>query len=325
MYIVNFEKQHIPAARAIALANFEEERQAVPPLPPLGETPDLTRCAENGLGVAAMENEQMVGFLCCCDPWEKAFGSAARGTFSPIHAHGAVPKNRTQLYRRMYQAAAEKWVAQGILYHAIALYAHDRQALDAFFRYGFGVRCVDAIRSMDSIDCKPLPGITFRELGRDEVFKIRQMRRSLSDHLGASPCFLNSSRQAFEAWLAGAEKRNTRIFAAEKENAPIAYIEVGGDGENFLSESPDMKNICGAFCKAEYRGTGVFTNLLNDTIRLLEADGAVRLGVDYESFNPTASGAWEKYFTPYTNSVVRRIDECALVRTEQETNRCDTD
>jgi len=44
----------------------------------------------------------------------------------------------------------------------------------------------------------------------------------------------------------------------------------------------------------------------------LKEEGYKLLGVDYESFNSTANGFWLKYFTPYTNSVVRRIDECAL-------------
>ena len=39
--------------------------------------------------------------------------------------------------------------------------------------------------------------------------------------------------------------------------------------------------------------------------------------MELESFNPTASGAGNKYFTPYTHSVVRRIDECALMKTEE--------
>lgn len=33
------------------------------------------------------------------------------------------------------------------------------------------------------------------------------------------------------------------------------------------------------------------------------------LGLDFESINPTAYVFWTKYFTPYTHSVVRRIDE----------------
>jgi len=34
--------------------------------------------------------------------------------------------------------------------------------------------------------------------------------------------------------------------------------------------------------------------------------------VDFETFNPTAYGFWSKHFELYTNSLTRRIDECAL-------------
>lgn len=62
----------------------------------------------------------------------------------------------------------------------------------------------------------------------------------------------------------------------------------------------------------EHRGKGVCQNLLNFVISTLNADGYTQLGVDFESFNPAARGFWLKYFTPYTHSVVRRIDERIL-------------
>lgn len=37
--------------------------------------------------------------------------------------------------------------------------------------------------------------------------------------------------------------------------------------------------------------------------------GKTHLGVDYETVNPTALYFWTKYFTPYTYSYIRRIDE----------------
>lgn len=197
MNIVDFKKQHMEEARVLALANYEEERQFVKELPPISDIPDLSDFATNGLGVAAFENGKMVGFLCCYRPWDNAFNSTARGTFSPIHAHGAVAKNKELIYRKLYQAAAEKWVAHGITYHAIAMYAHDEVALHTFFMYGFGVRCVDAIRTMESIDCVPLPNLSLRVLPKEEIAQIREMRKRLSNHLGSSPCFMYSTEQDF--------------------------------------------------------------------------------------------------------------------------------
>jgi len=312
--IVTFEKQHIEDAKAIAFANYAEERSIVVTLPEIKQMPGLDWFARNGLGVAALEDGKLVGFLCCVGPFDNAFASQTKGTFSPIHAHGALQEDRKQIYRRMYQAVAEKWVSKGILYHAIALYAHDAPAIDAFFQYGFGLRCVDSIRAMRHVPCLPVQGYTFRLLPKEEITAIRQMRVQLSAHFGESPCFVYDSPQMVKNWIAKAENRDTQVFVAERDGAAVAYVEVGEDGENFLTETPDMKNICGAFCLPQYRGTGLFANLLNFVVDHLRKEGTTRLGVDYESINPTASGAWGKYFTPYTHSVVRRIEADILAR-----------
>ena len=81
MIIVNFEKQHIDAAKALALANYQEESSHVPELPASPVIPDLDWFAENGPGVAAMEDDRLVGFLCWVGPFENAFNSGIRDGF----------------------------------------------------------------------------------------------------------------------------------------------------------------------------------------------------------------------------------------------------
>jgi GNAT superfamily N-acetyltransferase len=70
------------------------------------------------------------------------------------------------------------------------------------------------------------------------------------------------------------------------------------------------------YCLPEHRGTGVGPKLLSLMIQLIKARGYTRFGTDYESFNPSGSGFWGKHFTPYTHSVVRRIDEGAIKKEE---------
>ena len=308
MIIETFEKRHLKAAKALAFANYQEERSHVPELPDVPEIPDLSWFSENGLGVAAMEDGRLVGYLCWVGPFENAFNSGIPGIYVPLHAHGAIAEGRANIYRRLYQAAAEKWVARGALSHAITLYAHDDQAVQAFFGYGFGLRCIDAIRPAVPIPGTPPEGFTFRILPRSEVGKVRRLRRLLSAHLMQSPCFMPDSPENVERWIDMAEQRDSRVFVAETDTEVAAFIEVKDEGENFLTYTPAMQNICGAFCLPQYRGTGLFASLLNAVITELSRQNVPLLGVDYESFNPTASGAWRKYFTPYTYSVVRRID-----------------
>ena len=312
MKIYDFEKKHIKEAKLIALSNYKEECECVPILPFIEIVPDLEEFVDNRLGVVAYEAEKMVGFLCCYNPWQNAFDSRAIGTFSPIHAHGAVKENRNLIYKRMYQAAAEKWVDHKITYHAVALYAHDVEAINAMFTYGFGLRCVDAIRPMEALNFRSCDEIICEEISKADVVQIRELRKMYSDHMGKSPCFMYSTPEKFENWLAEAEMEDTRVFIARKSEKPIAYLEVSSSGENFATEATEMCNICGTFCLPEYRGQNIYQNLLNFTILKLQQEGYKILGVEFEGFNPTGQAFWTKYFMPYTNSVVRRIDECAL-------------
>ena len=81
-----------------------------------------------------------------------------------------------------------------------------------------------------------------------------------------------------------------------------------------LALSPDRGRGTGAFIYALSAGENslAIQSLLNFAMSILKAEGFIRLGVDFESFNPTAYGFWLKYFVPYTHSVVRRIDESAI-------------
>ena len=308
MKIESFSEKHLAAAEALALSCYAEERAICPILPECEKTPSLSRFAENGLGAAATENGELLGFLCCIGPIPKMFRTAMDGVFSPLHAHGAVRENRTDIYQRLYAAAAEKWVRAGALYHALALYEHDADGKRAFFEYGFGQRCADAVRPMTAVAHPPVTGFMFTDASAAEI---RELRLGLDRHMWNSPFFRVSDDETRTAWLSRLENdAERRTFAARTaDGTPVAYLDVADEGENFASDSEGMKNICGAYCLPAYRGTGLMNTLLDAVVSVLRAEGVTRLGVDYESMNPTALRYWRKHFTPYTASLTRRIDE----------------
>lgn len=309
MKITDFTHEHIGQAQALAKANYEEERRFTPVLPPVDAPPGLTSFADSGLGAAAFENVKMTGFLCCYPPWDNAFGTTGvKGSFSPIHAHGAVYENREGIYKYLYQAAAEKWAKAGILSHAIGLYAHDKQAINSFFTSGFGLRTVDAVRPMAAIECAPVSGYSFKELDKDKKADTLPLKNLLIEHLNASPTFMPFLRMNENDLQRQYERNKPRYFTAYYNSGLVAWIEISERGENFICDDSGMQNICGAFCLPDHRGRGVYQNLLNYAIATLKREGCSLLGVDFESFNPAARGFWLKYFTPYTNGVVRRID-----------------
>lgn len=318
MNIVDFKQEHIEEASLLAMSNYNEERIYVTGLPEVSQIPDLQSFADNGLGVAAFENQKLIGFLCGCSPFEHAFNTAAAGIFSPVHAHAAVKENRPRLYRLMYQRAAEKWVEHKIASHAVSLYAHDRDGISAFFTCGFGLRCVDAVRPMKPISIAvPLSvtapdGLSFSELEKESQNKVRNLRRMLLDHMGKSPCFMYLSPEEADQRLTRIESGDSRIFAATCGGSVAACLELSDSAETFVSETDGISNISGAFCLPQYRGKGIYQRLLNHVIEVLKSEGQTHLGVDYESINPTAAYFWPKYFEPYTSGLVRRIDECAV-------------
>jgi GNAT superfamily N-acetyltransferase len=318
MNIVDFNCNHIPKAMNIAMANYEEERRIVTMLPKVDKIPDLTYFAEVQLGVAAFEGDEMVGYLCPVSPWDDVFGTTGvRGTYSPLHAHGVIGEDRDRIYSRLYQAAAEKWVKAGVRSHAITLYTHDKAAINSFFYNGFGLRCIDAIRSLEDTSIKRSDvfagnvEVEYCEVPRSEWKKLLTLNNELITHLGNSPTFMRFPPVDEETFYSNSSE-DIRYFAAKLQDNYIAYVKIGNNGENFATEVRSMMNICGAYCLPKYRGVGIYQNLLSYLMTTLKEEGYTLLGVDCESFNPTARGFWLKYFTEYTHSVVRRIDEKAV-------------
>ena len=309
MQIVDFTLSHVAQAAHITMQNYEAERKFVSALPVVENLPDLTDFATNKLGVAAIDGGELVGFLCWHSPIDNLFGTS-KGMFSPLHAHGSIKKDRTNIYDRLYQAAAEKLVAEHVLSHGISLYEHDEDAKLSFFQNGFGSRCVDAIRSTGPIIGSVCEGITFRQATQDDAEVLADMSNMLGRHLSGSPMFMPFTNLTTACDIAkNIESGEVEYFVAVENNKIVSYYCIQKDGENFASDDTSVINICGAYALPEIRRKGISTALLSWLMDLLRERGYLRCGVDFECFNYTARRFWLKYFTAYSDSVVRRVDE----------------
>ena len=310
MKIIDFSDRWIDQARELLLSAYHEERKAVPVLPENVFLPGLEAIAHNGLGAAAVDGERLLGFLGAYGVYKPVFYTKdVGGVFSPLHAHAVQQENREYIWRRLYQAAGEKWAAAGAGSHAITIYAHDAEARNTLYTYGFGMRCMDLMRPMSGLETE---AASCYELCDPRHEEITALRRKLAEHLAQSPAFMRDDAQTLENWLNRKRDFPPRTFVAERDGKIIAYMEIQDEGENFATYDPGTMNICGAYCLKEYRGSGVAGALLGKMIAVLREEGYTRLGVDCESFNPAAYGFWTKHFDVYTHSVVRRIDENAV-------------
>lgn len=110
--------RHAAEAACLAEEQLNKVRAAVDALP-AASVPELAGLA-NGLGVAAMENGRLVGYLGAYGPFKGMFGTWGTGyaekfvgVFSPVEAHGVAEDAPPRTWQLMYQAAAEKWVRAG--------------------------------------------------------------------------------------------------------------------------------------------------------------------------------------------------------------------
>lgn len=309
MRIVDFSEKHIEAAAEIAKQNYNLERERVPSLPEIVDWPDLGYFAHNGLGVTALDGDSVIGFLCSVEPFSNAFRSTnSVGVFSPVHANGAIRENHSEIYARMYNVAGEKWARAGAASHAICLYAHDNEALKQLFLYGFGVRCVDAIRIADDMVIDDSNGYYFTELKQDEFLRVLPLDHMLDKHMSESPVFILRRSADENEFLQTALDCSTRFFIAKYQGEAVAFVRVERGGETFICDSPGYIHINGAYCMPEHRG-GMFKNLLAYACNAVKHNDITHIGVDFESINPSAHRFWTKHFNTYTYGLVRRVDE----------------
>ena len=307
-----FKEDHIKEAVKLALEELKAEKVYCPNLPEGNFSESLTGmlywlCSQP-YGKAAINNGRLIGYLLFAGPWDGFFGNV-KGVFSPLggSAFSYDYKNRGRLASMLFASVAEDFVKQGIYSCALSRYAHDEKTAKSFVLNGFGIRCSDAVQKISKLDLScNINDINFRELPHNEFEKIKNLRYGLVHHLEKSPIFYPTDMEQYDGWF---QNQDIRVFTAQSEGEIIGFISLKDAGENFITEHDTMKNICGAYFDEKYRGTGVAQGLLGFIRDTLKEEGISHLGVDCETLNPTALNFWGKYFTTYTYSFARRIDE----------------
>lgn len=312
-----FKNEYVSEATKLALSEFEQERKHIPDLPVKDYEKRISKLIDwlgkQPYGKVALVDGRLVGYILFAGPWDGFFGNV-KGVFSPLggSAFSLDCKNRGRLASQLLAAAAEDFVKDGVFSCALSRYAHDEETARSFVLNGFGIRCCDAVSEISQMDLPNLiSDAVFEELSADKFSTVRHLQKGLHKHLAASPTFFTS--ESFDDWFDEWIKRqDMRVFVARSGEEIIGFISTADEGENFITEHKEMKNICGAYFDEKHRGNGTAQGLLAYVQKILISEGVTHLGVDCETLNPTALNFWGKYFSPYTYSFARRIDERIL-------------
>jgi len=311
MEFKKLESKYLKDAVRLAIHEYESECAKCEHLIQKDFKYELTKLIaelfESKYGMVALNEDELIGYLVFEGPWDGFFGKV-KGAFSPLGGSAFGGNERNKLASLLFQNVSELLVEDEICSIAVCRYAHDYETAKSFVMNGFGIRCSDSIRdlSIPLIAKCCSDNITYMELEKSELKNIVELKKDLAKHLCKGPIFFPPNLNNFEEWL----NRNTnRIYVAKENNNIIGYIEIGVDGENFITDYNKMLNICGAYFNKEYRNSGIPTCLIEYVIDILKKEGINYLGVDCETLNPNALRFWGKHFDNYTYSFARRIDE----------------
>lgn len=267
----------------------------------------ITYLFSNGDGVIATENDKLLGFLYGYKVKE-LFGSC-EGIYCPLFGHSTLKHNKRDLYELLYEKAAENWCEEKYLSHVITLFSSDEELLETWFWLGFGNRCVDSIREVSKIYVEN-DGIEIIKANESDIKDIENIYDRNNEYFLKSPLFMPSNNKIsildLYKWM---KNKNHHLWIAYKNNEAIGYMKIQPKGESFISLHDSVMNITGAYVDEEYRNIKTGKILLSEIQKWLLKNGYKYCGVDFESFNILGSRFWNKYFTPYTFSLVRRIDE----------------
>lgn len=313
MIIEKLNERYVEDAVSLAQQGYNNERKYVDGLyeKDFKEilTSSIAEMFRGRYGAVAVEKGSLVGYLSFWGGINGQFGNV-KGSFSPLFANAIGGDSRGKTASLLFQRVSEDMVKDGICSFAVCTYSHDHEIMDSLVMNGFGVRCADAIRRVD----KPIHIQFNRDHAYEEIHYsnagcLLSLKNSLVRHLRESPTYFPNNEFTAENFTAVCSRRQSRFFVAKDGVEAIGYIEIMKDGENFITEAPDMLNICGAYLIENYRGKNILQSLLSFALETLRDEGTRLLGVDCETINPTAFRFWGKYFDNYTYSFIRRIDE----------------
>lgn len=309
-----FEKiasQYIPNALKFSLRQYEREKSFNPILPEFDLYEQLEQSIatlfQKGTGLVGIQNGHVVAYIAGFKV-QNFFGNVA-GVYCPIYGHGLSSEFHRRTLVQLYSNVSDLWVKQELLTHAITIYTHENELSNYLFWQGFGRRCSDAIRKAEllSIDDN---SVIVKKTNPSMYEMLANLHRLSNEYYRTAPIFMpNQDKDPIREQIEWNRLENHHEFIAFRDHEPIGMIRLSPNAETFISDHPSVMNIQMAYILESERNNRIGKLLLNAIQEWLLKHGYCLCGVDFETINPLASAFWMKYFTPYTYSLVRRIDE----------------
>jgi GNAT superfamily N-acetyltransferase len=314
--IRTFDQGDVARAGELLAGRHARHRRAEPLLSPRYEEAG-TAGAEvqayldaGATGSVAVEDGRVTGFLLGApkpaDPW---------GPNTWVEAAGhAVTDAETA--RDLYAAAAAAWFADGREAHYVLVPSHDTALVDAWFRLGFGLQHVHAIRDVPDAPPPRRRHVAVRRAQRADIPVLAELDLALPQHQGQSPVFsaghVPTLQEAVEDWEESFDDDGFANFVAEHDGRVVGSA-VGCPLEKSSAYTgpmrPDRAGFLGfAAVFPDARGLGAGRALGEAVLEWCRAEGFASVVTDWRSTNLLSSRTWPRLgFRPTFLRLHRRL------------------
>lgn len=313
------KKCYIEQAVALAQENYEREQQQVEALMKKDYREEMTQIVtdifQNELGYVALENNKLVGYLAFYKSWKETETDTVRTIYSPACGYAIqAGYDRGKMISQLFQKSSETFIKEGVGNYQMKVYAHDRDVIESYVFNQFGLLCTDAIKWIQTPFCESLEAsVQYKELTKQEIrvdaYQLISLWRNLVKHLQSSPTFYLGAEFTDEVYLDHIQQEDTRLFVAKDGDRIIGIVDCSKEGNHFANRDENTMNIGDLYIEEAYRGKNIAQSLLQFVSDKLKKEGYTRLWVEHGTTNPNALRFWDQYFSRFTMTLTRCIDE----------------
>jgi GNAT superfamily N-acetyltransferase len=318
MNIKPLDMNYIEAATKLAVDSYLCEQQQVNALFNNKYEAEINKSIYElfscNLGVMAFENNELLGYMAFrLSGYEDYKGY--KKAYSPIYGYGIKKDtDRGKIASLLFQYASENLIKLSVRNFEVKVYSHDTEVISSFVLNQFGILCTDAIKNIDTPFCDLNTNILkYCELTKHDILKHKEsllkLWRCLANHLQASPTYYYGEEFTDDAYWEYINDVNTRLFVAMDEGEIIGIFDASCDGNCFANSDKYTINVGDLYLKNDYRGKNVAQELLQYVSNVLKKENYKRLWVEHGTTNPNAQRFWDRYFSRFTYTLTRNIDE----------------
>ena len=320
--------RHLDAAASLLAERHRRDRAREPMLPAAFDDADACRDqvahafdSVDWYGVVAESKGRFVGYAIMTPQHIAATHFLAsffppRGASLGYAAHATAAGMEYDVYRALFGALAEHFVALGIFEMAVQVPALDADTNEAFVSLGFGRTLTCAIRGVGPTDKPMAKGVELHQASAEDAEVIFKLNEELTLHHARSPIFNPYIRES---------DPSSHDFQRNLLNDPaanahwVAYENGRPVGMNtfmqpfFLSRLTVPEKTIYLFqgiVTQDAREGGVGTAILSQGVSWAREQGYERVALHFASANLQGAHFWQSSgFKPVEHGLRRRIDE----------------